>query len=71
MMITYGHHVSGDDDEYVKLAEEVVQTSEPDPGRSIVDLLPLRECSLSYRVRVLRIPSTIRPRLDTRRWLQT
>ncbi|EIN09719.1 cytochrome P450 [Punctularia strigosozonata HHB-11173 SS5] len=40
MMVTYGHHVSSMDDEFVKLAEAVRAHSEHKPGTRIVGIFP-------------------------------
>ncbi|EJF56272.1 cytochrome P450 [Dichomitus squalens LYAD-421 SS1] len=41
MAITYGHHVTSADDEFVALAEAVREHAEKTPGSSIVDVIPL------------------------------
>lgn len=48
MMITYGHRVTSDDDEFVQLSEELAQTSMHFPGSQIVDILPIRTWALSH-----------------------
>lgn len=46
MMITYGHRVTSDNDEFVELSEELAQTSMHFPGSQMVDILPIRTWAL-------------------------
>ncbi|KAI0033835.1 cytochrome P450 [Vararia minispora EC-137] len=41
MMVTYGHQVTSEDDEYVALAEAVREAEEEQPGATLVDILPI------------------------------
>lgn len=41
MMVTYGHQVAPEGDEYIELAEEVRKHSEDTPGAALVDTLPI------------------------------
>lgn len=43
MMITYGHQVASDDDEYVKLSEEIRDRAVGAHGNDLVDFLPFSE----------------------------
>ena len=41
MMVTYGHQTASENDEYVKLAEDVREHSSGTHGSSLVDTLPI------------------------------
>ncbi|TCD61765.1 hypothetical protein EIP91_007967 [Steccherinum ochraceum] len=41
MMISYGHRVTSDQDEYVRLAEKVRETASGAPGSVLVDFMPI------------------------------
>ena len=43
MMVTYGHQVTSDNDEYVNLAEAVRDTAAGAPGSKLVEFMPFCE----------------------------
>ena len=47
MKIAYGHQIETDDDEYIKLTENVslAHVDAGDPGTAPVDFFPIRTCS--------------------------
>lgn len=51
MMVTYGHQVTSEDDEYVALAEAVRDHGEKTPGANLVDIFPIRESTFVLQPR--------------------
>lgn len=58
MMITYGHQVSREGDEYVRLAEAVREIGSQSTGIPVVDIFPIRKsiarymCNISFRSQI-------------------
>lgn len=43
MMVTYGHQTASENDEFVKLAEDVRENAAGAHGTNLVDSLPIRK----------------------------
>lgn len=55
MKITYGHQIESDDDEYIKMTENIsdAHAEAGDPGSTPVDIFPIRKAIMSCRAPVI------------------